>query len=151
MDIESNSLEFEKFLNFLENSNEKILFHIHSHGIIYISFCDAIEFIKKSWKVTINTFTYILNIKIYLILESLNHHPLYSSPFSPSVYAGIVPQKSESRIQLHRSTTWLFDSRLTFRWKSRDWQGRSALTMTVAGTITPSTLSRWRSTAPWSK
>lgn len=39
MDIESNSLEFEKFLNFLENSNEKILFHIFnsfSHIELYI-------------------------------------------------------------------------------------------------------------------
>lgn len=39
MDIESNSLKFEKFLNFLENemnSNEKILFHIHSRTWNYL-------------------------------------------------------------------------------------------------------------------
>lgn len=63
MDIESNSLEFEKFLNLIFSKTKirmkKIPFHIFdsfSHMELYIYHStdhNAIESVKKSWKVTI--------------------------------------------------------------------------------------------------
>lgn len=89
MDIESNSLEFEKFLNLIFSKTKIRMKKFHSTfsrtwNYIYIYHSidhNAIESVKKILESNyINTC--ILNIKIYLILESLNHHPLYSPFFA---------------------------------------------------------------------